>query len=265
MTSTQGSTYRIPPRAMGNKLRDIYWVEPDQVTRHYLISCDRGRLNEFNQQGEQPFGYYLEGNYVKILPQNVPATGYIEMSYDVRPSDIIISTSARKVSTVDTTTRTIVLTSDPPASWTATAFYDIHSIYSGAECKMLDMPLVSIGGQGHTAQMVSTYPLDGTASYYTSSTPNTIGVAIGDYVCLAGECALPPIPLDMVPILVEATALEIAKSLQDGQAMQVHAAELKEYQKSASELVRQRIDTKQRLVVGTHGLFNKGNWSRGNW
>lgn len=89
--------YAIPNRAIGMKLRDVFWKD----TNGNLY--DMARINpeekayfqrDFNT-GRQPYPYYLEGNEVVLASTNLPnPTGNLVFSFFLRPNQLVADENA---------------------------------------------------------------------------------------------------------------------------------------------------------------------------
>lgn len=89
--------YPIPNRAIGMKLRDVFYV--DQNGNYYEMT----RVNpeekawfqrDFNT-GRQPYPYYLEGNDIVFTSTQIPnPTGYLQISFFIRPNQLVTDDNA---------------------------------------------------------------------------------------------------------------------------------------------------------------------------
>lgn len=92
--------YAIPNRAIGMKLRDVFWKD----TNGNLY--DMARINpeekayfqrDFNT-GRQPYPYYLEGNEVVLASTNLPnPTGNLVFSFFLRPNQLVADENAATI------------------------------------------------------------------------------------------------------------------------------------------------------------------------
>lgn len=92
--------YTIPNRAIGMKLRDLFWED----TNGNLY--DMARINpeekawfqrDFNT-GRQPYPYYLEGNQVVLASTNLPnPTGNLVFSFFIRPNQLVADENAATI------------------------------------------------------------------------------------------------------------------------------------------------------------------------
>ena len=88
------------------------------------------------------------------------------------------------------------MTATKPTGFVQDVDYYIHSPNSGSEIKAFDI----------TASAASGTDITFTATDIDGSTFGSYAAAAGDYVCLAGECALPFLPYEMHPLVAIAAA-----------------------------------------------------------
>jgi len=232
------SRYRIPHRAMGNKLRDL--IYSDGSTRSYLPRIVREDIDLYTDPGSgTPDGWYLEGNYVQLVPIQGSYTGFLEMAFMVRPSLMVPIAETRTISALALSSKQVTLSATPPATFVDGAKIDIHSFESGAEIKLMDLTQV-----GAPAGSVITFleTIDG-------SSFGTMAPAVGDYACLAGESALPQIPEDMIPTLIGSVALFRIGADGDPK-VQILGPLLTEQMKAADVLLSDRVEGRPRRVQG---------------
>lgn len=236
---------RIPTRAAGNRLRDLFYVD-GASKRQTLRQVQREKLDEERTTASEPEGYYLEGNYIVLVPPP-NSTGSLEHSFFFAPSDLVLTSSAKQVTAVNASTKTVTLASAVPSGWDTADTFDVHSQNSGAEIRVWDAAATTVSGTSITFSAA----IDGT-------TLGTNAIAVGDWVCLAGECVVPPLPRETHPILARATALRVAEAVGDPVKTQLHAAMLGEDLKALSYLVNSRVEGRPIVIQGGDGLLWAG-------
>jgi hypothetical protein len=135
-TDVAGQTrFRIPNRAIGNRLRDVIWIDSQGNRSLWVNPIAREDLALFNGRGSgEPAGYFLEGNYIQLVPTGGAYSGSLELSFFMRPSALVAVEETRKVAEVDTSSGGITVDEAVPAGWDTTGvLFDIHSPDSGAE------------------------------------------------------------------------------------------------------------------------------------
>lgn len=199
---------RIPSRAILGKVRYVCYVDSNGV-RDYVDLTQASLLtkHEWNWSTTgKPDAFYLEGADIVLI--GAAFTGSLELSWFFRPGQVVLSTECRRVTSVDTATKTVVLASAVPAGWTTESLFDVHSSKSGAEIKVWEATATAVGGSGITNRVTFAAAIDGT-------TFGTKAVEVGDWLCMTGEAALPALPEDMHPLLVRAGAARIAEARGD--------------------------------------------------
>lgn len=239
--------YRIPSRAIGNKLRDLIWIDKSGV-RQQISPLQREELQLYSQNGtDLPFGYYLEGNYVVLVPEiDSQADGNLEMSFYFRPSDLVLLEDGRKITGINGS----VITCDSvlPASWSTASLYDIHSFRSGAEIKLWDLSASLVAPVGNENKITFSSAIDG-------STFGTYAPEIGDYLCLAGEAVIPQIPRDLHSALARGAAFRMAEAFGDAQGVQIHGTLFQADLKAAIELMDNRIEGRPLRIKGRRSIL----------
>ncbi len=96
------SRYQIPERALGQKLRDVFYVDTNEnlyeMTR--VSPDDKAYWQRESATTNLMQKYYLEGNDVVLAPQNVSSpTGSLRFSYFLRPNQLVVNERAAISST----------------------------------------------------------------------------------------------------------------------------------------------------------------------
>lgn len=234
---------RIPARAIGQKLRDVVWFNNTERTKLFRLA--REDLIEHSTIGTTaPYAFYIEGNHIVFVPDAGSFAGSVELSFFFRPGQLVLSTETRTVSAVDTTLKTITLSSAPPSSWDASMLYDVHSPNSGAEIKLFDLAIGDL-----TGNIITAIPaIDG--SDYGTYTP-----AAGDYVCLAGEAALPALPIELHPILAQAGLVRYLLSQGDIEHLKANEGQLNRMLVNAGIMCEDRVSGRPQKLVRRSPFF----------
>ena len=233
--SASTSTYRIHPRAILGCERDVRYINSDGNRNPPLDHLSPGDVDQFTgSSGSVPTAFYIEGNYIRLLPDmSASASGYLEEVFPMRPGELVLATNTRLVQSVASTT--ITLTANAPASWGTNDTFDIHSPYSGSELKCWDKAASTVSG----TTITTTTAIDG-------SLTGEFAVAAGDYVCLAGECAVPAVPYEFHQVLARAAAAEWAESLGDSEGAKLHSERLNARMRTLLAALKPRITGKRK-------------------
>jgi hypothetical protein len=200
-----------------------------------------------------PSAYTIDGTDIRLLPDRAPAfEGELEQVFFFRPGNLVLSENARQVQARDLVLKTVTLDSAPPASWGASGDFDAHSEFSGAEVKVWDEPATIAG-----SVLTFTNPIDG-------STFGTKPIAVGDWICLAGEAALPGLPIELQGEAARAGALIAAEAIGDAQQVQVHGAVLEKFLGEITKAMEVRVEA-QPVRLGRGGFLTRRRRSGRGW
>ena len=227
--------YALPKRAVGNKLRDIFWVSGTQ--RKFLPPIARESL-PFYAEGDTdsaPDGFYIEGDAVIPVPR--PGGGSLRMAYMFRPGQLVLAEGYRQVVSVDSTT-SVTLDSTVPATWTTATLFDAHSKESGAENRFFDFGASVVSG----LTLTFTQAIDGSVTDMRALEP-------GDYVTEAEYAAVPSLPRDVHSVLAQAAACRLLESDGDSEMLQLARQTLARQLENMMHIMDVRVDGKtQRLT-----------------
>lgn len=186
-TITQGSSYRIPQRAVGSQLRDLQVLD-GSGNRNSLI-----RLYE-EDRPNNPSGYYVFRNSIEL--SNDFNTGTLRMVYFGRPSTLVATSACAQILSIDTATNTVVVSS-VPTTFTNGTLVDLVQNNNPYDLIAIDQSVVGIAG----------------TTLNFSSLPD--GLAIGDWICLAGESPIPQVPDELHPLLVQSVLCKTLSAKKD--------------------------------------------------
>lgn len=236
---------RIPLRAIGQQLRDLFYVDSG-LNRHYLGSqpIPREELHNYNSTGSDvPSGWFFEGPYIRLVPTVGSYNGYIEYAIFMAPSLLVDDGETRIITAIDPATKTVTFATDVPTTWTAANLFDIHAPWEGAELKIFNAVASVVGGLGALSNKITfTTAIDG------STFGCEIPVAVGDYVCLAGQSAILQIPDDLIPFLIDDVVLKYAMAGGDTDGVQIGRARMKDQAADTLQVLENRIKSRPRKI-----------------
>lgn len=223
-TIVSGSSYRLPKRALGGKLRDIKIFDG---TNYQNLN----RLFE-EDRAANPVGYYLNRNSLELSGEFTAQT--LRVTYYLAPSQLVLSSAVATIASIDSTTQ-ITVSALPSTITTST---QIDFIQSGGQYDLLAID-----------QAVST--VAGTTLTF-GSLPDDL--AVGDYVCVAGQSPVPTIPVDLHPLLVQATLCTCLNSKKD-KAIEVEGPKLTKLIETMEEMLQPRVSN-GRVFLSGQGLLS---------
>jgi hypothetical protein len=241
----------MPTRAIGNILRDVYFVSADSQNQ-YLSKINREDVPFYNtiNSTAHPDGFYIEGDAIILVPSI--SSGTLRISYFFRPGQLVDSDSYRTVSSVDSST-SITVDSTVPTGWTTATLFDVHSKNSGAENRYFDQAASTVSG----TTITFTTAIDG-------SVQDTRAIAVGDYVVEAENAAVPALPRDMHPILAQAAAARMLESEGDTEMLELARQTLARQLRNMNHILESRVVGKSTKITNRNS-FVSSQISRGGW
>jgi hypothetical protein len=228
------ASYRLPYRAVGGKLRDVYLIDQFGNAR----SMPRITGNDLT---DARFGFYFEGNKVTLVNSGdltFTRLGVtLRMVYYLRPNALVATTSAAMVTTFDTVAKTITFSAC--SSLASATSFDVIRAKPGFDTLGFDQA-GSINVGNTIVTMVSDLP---------------DGLEVGDYVCLPQQTPVPQVPAEMHDLLAQRVAVAIlkAKNLSDKAA--VAESELKTLSTLALKMLSPRVEGESQQIINRRGLY----------
>lgn len=196
--------YAIPYRAVGNKLRDIVWVDSTGLE----IPIPRLRPEDIKmtvlgvRYQPAPYGYFLKDDGVQLFlgspSPTAPSYPTIRMKYFRRPSILTLSTNCGQITAINGNQVTL---SFVPTSWTTSNTFDIIKGTPNFVSRGDDLAITSIVG------FVVTF----------SALPST--VTVGDWVALSNYSPIPQIPVEGHLLLAQYGACKVLEAMGDLQGL----------------------------------------------
>ncbi len=244
--------YRISKRAGGNRYRKIFYVNSSGERRR-IHRASPELIDRYRSSDSSPQAFYLEGNHIVLVPDmNASASGELEVSYYWRPSDIVLVAETRIISAVNVLTGAVTCSSALPGGWTDALYYDIHGPDSGAEIRVFNIKPSAIA-----TPIITFAPADINGSKFGKYVP-----LVGDYVCLAGECAIPALPAELHPLLALAAAKVLMQSQGDLEGAGAADTELKErLSEILATLFVDRTEGEPESLCNPHSFLGPGGSS----
>lgn len=218
-TIVAGSSYRIPKRAIGSKLRDLKIVDAAGNSIQDLI-----RLFE-EDRVQNKSGYYLKRNSVELSSDL--NTNLLRMKFFGRPNKLVATTECGQIDSINTGAGSVVVTSAPTtfANGTLVDFIQNTNPYD-----LLDYE-VAISNVSGTTLTFSELPE---------------GLEEGDWIALARESPVPMLPEEMHPVLVQSALCKTLSSKKD-----------KQYKEELDTLMRVKEDAINMLDPRVENASNK--------
>jgi hypothetical protein len=183
--------YAIPQRSVGQMLRHV------AILRGSALTPPLPRIQPENLQTTLtgfPRGFYLQNNNVILYPTPAGADISVQLTYYLRPSQLVTTSDTATITAIDTATNTVTVNA-VPSTWVTGDEFDFTRGYGAQD----------VLGADRVSATVSAPDI-----IFDDELPSEL--AVGDIVSLAGETSLIQYPEEFRPILAQATALEILES-----------------------------------------------------
>jgi len=247
------SSYRIPNRSAGGKLRDVTYLVG--ATNYNLPRIEPERLTAWtvNAAG-MPAGFYLEAGTVNLVP-SPSAGGTLRLKYYVRPGRFTATATDYGIITGVTysNANTVVLTFSGSLSTSGTLF-DVIANRPPFEYLLCDATK-SASGAGTITLSVSSP---------SANPPNfSPNIAVGDYVTAADLSPLMQLPVELHSLLAQRTVCAVMESFNYTERLQAAEAAYARMEAAALKLLTPRVDgapRKMRGILPAFGRSGLGWW-----
>jgi hypothetical protein len=237
--TVMGSTtsFNIPERAIGTKIRDILKVTTGG-NQYSIPRLEPEDVDEFNNNIANGEAFYLQNDSI-ILKGINNSNDTLRTKFFRRPNELVATSACALVSSVS---GNIATCSSIPTTWTTSMLFDVIKGKKSFISKGDDQTVTDIN----------------TTTNEITFTVIPTGVVAGDWICLAQESPIPQIPYDCFPLLIMKTTASILRSLgqdKDAEQKEKKIAEMKE---SIVGLLADRTEGEPRKLV------NKDNFAADN-
>jgi len=239
------ANYPIPYRAVGNKLRDVSFVNADGgVYELSRISLDQ--LSDY--KSGTIFGdrnvFYIQNNEVVLVDYSNGYSDKMRMHFYLRPNVIVLEKYCGKVTNINRTTGVITLSNFPE--------------------KFSTLPQMDFVGY-RSPNKIYDYDIQPTSSDSATKTI-TFAVAdipselmVGDYLCEKEQSPVPNIPTEMHPLLTQRASVYILEALGDSENLANAKIKLDQMEKSINNLIDNRVEGAPQKVRPRYSPLQEAN------
>ena len=238
VTVTGSQRYLIPARAVGRTLRAVFWDGESLRPLDYL---------QWRDESGDPLMVGFEGNY--FLPYPTPAstsTGKLEIAYYCKPSALVKTSSAGKITSINSGSNLIQVASVP------------SSIVTGVSVDL-------IRGQGGNDILLRDAVATVSGTNITLSTALPTDLALNDYVCLAGYSPVVNMPEELASLLSKAVQIVVLEAQSDMEALQLAQASYKKLAENAYSATSPRMQGESDRLNPSPFLNRSAIWRRNLW
>lgn len=172
------SDYEIPSRSMGNKLRDLSYVDTEgSIFEMVRIAVEDEPYFQRTTAQSSSSGlryYYLRGNEVLLSPElTANVTGELKFSYYIRPNQLVKTDRAGLITAINTITGTVTLETFPD-NFSLDIEYDF--IKGKSPNKVIDYEFTASSLTSTTVSFTEEVEFTGDTVISTSTITNIVGI-----------------------------------------------------------------------------------------
>lgn len=232
VTVTSGtSSYSIPTRAIGLKLRDVQLISNGNVS-----SLPRLYEDDRASTSEQRTGFYLKGNNVVISPTPANSSDTLRLSHFRRPNELVTTAECAQISSIDINNNQVTVSTLPSTISTSTVIDFIRGS-NGFECLGIDYTVSGVSGTTVTFTSLPT------------------SLAVGDWIALAQETPIPQIPVELHSVLAQMVAVKCLEAMGDSK-VEIAEQKLQLMKSAAFNLLSPRVDGENKKITNPYSILS---------
>jgi hypothetical protein len=252
-TSQNIQGYRMPPRAIAGKLRDIKYLQGGTQLPMPKIEIEQLTAWTLNSYGGAPAGFFLKAGTVNVVP--IPPGGNaLRFQYFANHGKFSdwagTSNAAGGIIGIAPTYSTTLVLNDtvsftaPSFAPTLNALYDVVAQNPPFEHLAISLKCIQVSPPLY--QVLN--PALGVPGYTPASLSPVI--SIGDVICPTNSMPLVPLPMDIYQLLMTRVALQAINSLGDTERMQSLEAQYENGKAQMLKLYSPRVDGSPKKMQG---------------
>jgi len=262
------SRYTIPYRAIGMRLRDLFYQDIQGNMREMSrVSADDKAFYQTVTLENRFVYFYIENNDVVILPQvGATPTGSVIMYFFMRPNELVdlsrVGTIQNYVSDPIALTTTFTL-DQVPTGFSTTSLLDVMQTQPGHKTRFYDLKPTNVNTTNKTVTFNTSDILPVQPGIVTN--PTTIDIVNGDYISFSGECIIPQLPPELHTVLSQRVACRCLEALGDQQGLQSANVKLQEMEIKTGTLIDNRIEGAPKKINNIRGILRNSKVRRRGW
>lgn len=239
------ANYPVPSRAIGNSLKQVFWIMSGSQQRFPLKKVDAERAQDYTDPGTRPEAFYFLGDEIVLLPTPLESLGQIEFIYPARPGSLTATVNCAKITALSQGSGTVQfnVNTDLTGSFVVGSRIDILSAVSPFKYWSQDIAISAITS---TTIEVSFTDVVNAAS--------SIQPVVGDYICPTGSANIPQIPIAFNPVLAQMVVVRLMESLGDINKLNAAKGTLADMRSEASSLIRNRVENSPDKIKGRNQI-----------
>lgn len=235
--------YNIPYRATGRGLRDLKIFDSANNFRN-LVKIPLEEAHGYSNSNGKPFGFYFEGDQIKIVPSPVSSGETLRIYYYCAISELVEESAVARVVTIASN---VVTVNSTPSTMTTGTLIDFIQGKQGNRIFSKDVAIDSV-----------------TSSSITFTTAALVPSALAalDYIALAGQSPVVQIPQECYPYLETVLCRRVLQSIGDNEAYQIMEKEFQMERSNFLKLIEPRIDGEATKIINRRGLLRSKRFNR---
>lgn len=235
--------YPIPHRAVGNKLRELTFVDGNNI--YELARIDISELPDYRyDDGYTGTGrdvFYVEGDEVVLINPRFRDHANLRMHFHIRPNYIVLEDNCAQITDINRQTGLIQFSSIPK-EFTSLNLADFVQNKSPNKILGIDIPVSNVSISTRNIQV---NPKD---------IPRRLEV--GDWVCFSEESPFPNVPTELHPVLAQRAAVHILEAIGDTENLGAALRKLAQMEKSVQKLIDDRVEGAPRKIKNRFSTLN---------
>lgn len=219
--------YPIPYRALGNKIRELAYLDNDRFVPLHRVSIDQitDSYNQLNYASALRFYILNENVVIDSQTQNIQFSELC-FFFDLRPNMLVLSEHVAVITAINSTTGEITVSSTPD-DFSAGLKYDFVKLNSPHRVLNFDV----VASNVDIANNIFTFdPTD---------LPSELQV--GDHVCLANQTNLVNAPSELHVMLAQMVAARVLESIGDVDGLKLANDKLGKMEQNTGLLIDNRV------------------------
>jgi len=226
-----GTTYRLPTRIIS--VRDITFVD----SSGNVTSMDRCFEED---RASNKAGYYIVRNSIEL--SSGYTSGTLRLKYFARASKLVLTTSCGQISSINTGTLQVVVSS-APSTFANGTIIDMVQNTNPYDLMSMDQAITTVAGTTLTFASLPT------------------GLAVNDWICIANESPVLMAPEELHVYLVQSALVDCLSSKKD-KAYELEKATLDQMKTDIINLLDPRVNNSSvKMRSGAiHNYFTSGRY-----
>lgn len=253
-TMTTSLEYDIPGDAVGIKIKDVYWRDPNWPSNQPDVLIPLINYQDLTNQAAGLFNYlsyYVMGDKVHLT--NTKQGQYLRIRYYKRSSRLVVNSDGGQIE--DASSSNIEL-NNIPSDWEVGDLLTLTNQSPPFETVTTTLEITALTG-GNIINLVQTDPDEPVLSQEDME---------GNWLTQEGETVIAQITPEAHPILSQSVAVKCLEGLNDP-GMATSQAKFQQLYKAFIDTMTPRVDGQAKKIVQRNGtlFWNKANRGGGFW